>query len=52
MALFLRETQPFWWVRRLRVFYVTLDDLEGFAAMLTQRGIPGTDMRRPTTSSG
>lgn len=29
-------------------FYFTLDDLEGFAAELTRRGIPGKDIRRPS----
>jgi hypothetical protein len=27
-------------------FYFTLDDLDGFAAELTRRGIPGADIRR------
>ena len=45
IALYFRE--PFRWlyIRRLRVFYATLDDLEGFAAELTRRGIDGQDVR-------
>ena len=30
---------------RLRKLYLTFDDLEGFAADLERRGIPGTDVR-------
>jgi hypothetical protein len=38
-------------VKTMRVFrvpalYVTVEDLEGFAAALTERGIPGVDARR------
>ena len=46
IALFFRQPIPFWWVRGLRVLYVGLDDLEGFAAELTRRGVPGADVRR------
>jgi hypothetical protein len=28
--------------------YLTVDDLEGFAAALAKRGLPGSDARRPT----
>ena len=38
-------------VRRLGVgipaLYLTVEDLEGFAAALAERGLPGTDARRP-----
>jgi hypothetical protein len=38
-------------VAGLRIFktpalYVTVEDLEGFAAALSERGIPGEDVRR------
>ena len=31
---------------RVPAFYVATDDLEGFAAALAARGIPGEDARR------
>jgi hypothetical protein len=31
---------------RVRALYVTVDDLEGFAATLAERGIPGVDARK------
>lgn len=31
---------------RVPALYVTVEDLEGFAAALTARGIPGLDARR------
>ncbi len=31
---------------RVPALYLTVDDLEGFAAALTKRGLPGTDARR------
>ena len=38
-------------VRRLGIsvpaIYLTVEDLEGFAAALAERGLPGTDERRP-----
>lgn len=36
-----------WSVLRAPALYVTVDDMEGFAAALTARGIPGEDARRP-----
>jgi hypothetical protein len=45
VALVLREPQEWNWFPKLREIYLTLDDLEGFAAELTARGIPGTDIR-------
>lgn len=35
-----------WTIFRVPALYVTLDDLEGFAAELTRRGIAGRDVRR------
>ncbi len=32
--------------RQVRELYLTLDDLEGFAAALSARGVPGEDLRR------
>jgi hypothetical protein len=46
IALFFRQSFRWTYIRRLRVFYATLDDLEGFAAELSRRGIPGEDVRR------
>lgn len=49
VALFFRQPIRTRWMARLLVLYVTLDDLEGFAAELTKRGIEGRDVRaRPT----
>ena len=31
---------------RVPALYLTVDDLEGFAAALAKRGLPGTDTRR------
>ena len=31
---------------RVPALYLTVDDLEGFAAALTRVGLPGTDTRR------
>ncbi|MDP8904559.1 MAG: hypothetical protein M3N29_04480 [Chloroflexota bacterium] len=45
IALFFRRPFRWWWIRRLAVLYLSLDDLEGFAAELTRRGIPGQDVR-------
>jgi hypothetical protein len=39
-----RERVPFGLVR-MPALYVTVDDLEGFAAALAERGIPGEDAR-------
>ncbi len=41
-----REPVPFARFLRPPAFYLTVDDLEGFAADLKRRGIPGTDARR------
>lgn len=49
LALYFRDPFPFWWVRRLRVLYLLLDDLDRFAAELTRRGIPGRDVREQTS---
>jgi hypothetical protein len=47
VMLVLRRPIARWrWKRNLREVYVTLDDLDGFAAELEHRGIPGTDVRR------
>jgi hypothetical protein len=35
-----------WMVFRVPAIYVTADDLEGLAAALTRRGVPGGDARR------
>ena len=35
-----------WGPFRVPCLYVTVDDLEGFAALLAARGIPGEDVRR------
>jgi hypothetical protein len=35
-----------WLVFRIPAIYVTADDLEGLAAALAARGIPGSDVRR------
>jgi len=41
--------QPIRWsIFRVPAFYVGADDLEGFAAALARRGVPGDDARRPT----
>jgi hypothetical protein len=45
VAVFFGQRVPFWGVRT-RVLYLTVDDLEGFAAQLTRRGISGRDLRR------
>jgi hypothetical protein len=41
----LRERQP-WGPLRIPAIYVAADDLEGFAAALAARGIPGEDVRK------
>jgi hypothetical protein len=33
---------------KVPMLYVTVEDLEGLAAALTARGIPGEDARKPT----
>lgn len=38
-----------YWRLRLPALYVTVADLEGFAAALAERGIPGTDVRTGPT---
>ena len=45
IGLFLRQPLRWIWVRRLQQLYLTLDDLDGFAAQLSQLGIPGQDIR-------
>lgn len=35
-----------WTVFQVPAFYVTVDDMAGFTAALTERGIPGEDARR------
>lgn len=46
-----RERVPYWRFR-LPALYVAVEDLEGFAAALAERGIPGLDKRkRQTTGS-
>ena len=40
---------PKYFVFRPPALYLTVDDLEGFAAALTARGIPGEDKRRRST---
>lgn len=39
-----------WTLFRVPALYVTLDHLEGFAAELTRRGIPGRDVRQGRTA--
>jgi hypothetical protein len=46
VALFFRRPVPLMLVRRLRILYLTLDDLDGFAAELTRRGIACRDARK------
>jgi hypothetical protein len=36
-----------WTAFKVPAFYVATDDLEGFAATLAARGVPGEDARRP-----
>ena len=33
---------------RVPALYLTVDDIEGFAAALAERGLPGADARKPT----
>jgi hypothetical protein len=40
-----RDRVPYWRFR-LPALYVAVEDLEGFAAALTARGVPGEDRRR------
>lgn len=47
-AVVLHLRQPirrWWWKRNLREIYLAVDDLEGFAAELERRGVPGKDAR-------
>ena len=44
-----RERVPYWRFR-LTALYLTMDDLEGFAAALAARGMPGEDQRRSKRS--
>ena len=44
-----RERVPYWRFR-LSALYVTMEDLEGFAAALAERGIPGQDKRKKQTT--
>ena len=47
ICLSLRQrVRLWWWPWNLERLYLTLDDLEGFAAELERRGIPGRDARR------
>ncbi len=39
---------PKYFIFRPPALYVTVEDLEGFAAALAARGIPGEDKRRPS----
>lgn len=39
-----------WMGFRVPAFYVTVDDLEGFASALTERGLSGTDARKAARS--
>jgi hypothetical protein len=41
---------PKYFIFKPPALYVTVDDLEGFAAALAARGIPGTDKRKPGTT--
>lgn len=43
-----RQVSLWWWPWNLLRLYLTLDDLEGFAAELERRGISGRDVRRPS----
>jgi hypothetical protein len=44
-----RERVPYWRFR-IPALYLTVEDLEGLAAALTARGIPGQDMRKRRTT--
>ena len=46
-----RQRVPYWRFR-LPALYVTVEDLEGFAAALTARGIPGEDRRKARAGKG
>lgn len=46
VGLFFREHVRLMLFRRLRVLYVTVDDVDAFARALADRGIPGTDVRK------
>jgi hypothetical protein len=37
---------------RVPALYLTVEDLDGFAAALAARGIPGEDRRRPSARGG
>ena len=37
-----------WGPRKVAAIYVTVEDLDGLTAVLSERGIPGEDARRPT----
>jgi hypothetical protein len=41
-----------WGPLRVPALYVSADDLEGLAAALARRGIPGVDARRPAPAPG
>ncbi len=44
-----RERVPYWRFR-IPALYLTVENLEGLAAALTARGIPGRDMRKRRTT--
>jgi hypothetical protein len=46
VKLYLKTQRPLHWVRRVDLIYLGVEDLEGLAAALRERGIPGTDVRR------
>ncbi len=47
VRLWLRSPRRLAWVRAVRQIHLGVDDLVGFAAELTRRGIPGEDLRTP-----
>ncbi len=44
---FRKDEHPKYFIFRPPALYVTVEDLEGFAAVLAARGIPGKDRRKP-----
>jgi hypothetical protein len=44
-----RERVPYWRFR-IPALYLTVEDLDGFAAALAARGLPGEDKRKGRTT--
>jgi hypothetical protein len=47
VRLWLRRPRRISFVRRVDQVYLGVEDLEGLAGLLTERGIPGEDLRTP-----